>query len=85
MEDESIFIYDVKIRSVWAVKGSKPKILTTGSRAFGILGVADELEQAEQVAEEGCKYVKGKVWHRKDIGTKALIGKRVEHIKRILS
>lgn len=31
VEDESIFIYDVKIRSVWAVKGSKPKILTTGS------------------------------------------------------
>ena len=30
-EDESIFIYDVKIRSVWAVKGSKPIILTTGS------------------------------------------------------
>lgn len=30
-EDESIFIYDVKIRSVWAVKGSKPRILTTGS------------------------------------------------------
>ena len=30
-EDESIFTYDVKIRSVWAVKGSKPIILTTGS------------------------------------------------------
>ncbi|MBI2565038.1 transposase [Candidatus Woesearchaeota archaeon] len=30
-EDESIFIYDVKIRSVWAVKGSKPKIFATGS------------------------------------------------------
>ena len=31
VEDESIFIYDVKIRSVWAVKGSKPRILATGS------------------------------------------------------
>ena len=31
VEDESIFIYDVKIRSVWAVKGSKPRILSTGS------------------------------------------------------
>lgn len=30
-EDESIFIYDVKLRAVWAVKGSKPLILTTGS------------------------------------------------------
>lgn len=31
VEDESIFIYDVKIRTVWAVKGSKPRILSTGS------------------------------------------------------
>ena len=31
VEDESIFTYDVKIRAVWAVKGSKPIILTTGS------------------------------------------------------
>lgn len=31
VEDESIFVYDVKMRAVWAVKGSKPFILTTGS------------------------------------------------------
>ena len=31
VEDESIFTYDVKIRAVWAIKGSKPIILTTGS------------------------------------------------------
>lgn len=31
VEDESIFNYEVKIRSVWAIKGSKPCILTTGS------------------------------------------------------
>ena len=31
VEDESTFIYDVKIKSVWAIKGSKPRILTTGS------------------------------------------------------
>ena len=32
VEDESIFTYDVKITSVWAVKGTKPRILTTGSK-----------------------------------------------------
>lgn len=31
-EDESIFTYDVKIHAVWAVKGSKPRMLTTGSK-----------------------------------------------------
>lgn len=43
VEDESIFIYDVKIRSVWAVKGSKPKILTTGShRKIVLFGTISE-------------------------------------------
>lgn len=37
VEDESIFIYDVKIRSVWAVKGSKPRILATGSHRKVVL------------------------------------------------
>lgn len=43
VEDESIFIYDVKIRSVWAVKGSKPRILTTGShRKIVVYGTYSE-------------------------------------------
>jgi transposase len=29
--DESTFVYDVKLRAVWAVKGSNPIMLTTGS------------------------------------------------------
>ena len=40
-EDESIFVYDVKLRKVWVVKGRTPLILTTGSHrrtvAFGSL------------------------------------------------
>jgi phosphoribosylamine--glycine ligase len=59
------------------------KIFTSSSRAFGILGVADTLEQAERIAEEGCKLIKGPVWHREDIGTAALIQKRIEHMKEI--
>lgn len=31
VEDESIFIYDVIVRKVWAIKGSRPRTLTTGS------------------------------------------------------
>lgn len=38
-EDESIFVYDVKLRRVWAVKGSKPAVLTTGShRRIAVFG-----------------------------------------------
>jgi len=56
-----------------------------GSRAIAFLGIGDNLEEAEKIAEEAVSCAKGKVFHRKDIGTKALIGKRVEHVKRILS
>lgn len=41
VEDESIFTYDVKATAIWAIKGSKPRILSTGSKArtiwFGAL------------------------------------------------
>lgn len=29
--DESVFIYDSIVKKVWAKKGSKPRIMTTGS------------------------------------------------------
>jgi len=59
------------------------KVYTTGSRAFGILGMAKTLAEAEGIAERGCKCVSGPVWHRHDIGTPELIRKRVEHMKEL--
>jgi phosphoribosylamine--glycine ligase len=56
-------------------------VRTTSSRAFGILGKADTLAEAEAIAESGCACVKGSVWHRKDIGTEALVQKRVAAMK----
>ena len=57
----------------------------TSSRAIGCLGIADGLEKAERIAEEATKSIKGKVFHREDIGTKKLIEKRIRHMKEILS
>ena len=41
VQDESIFVYDVKVRKIWVVKGTKPVVLTTGSHqrtvVFGAL------------------------------------------------
>lgn len=37
VQDESIFIYDVKLRKVWVAKGRKPVILTTGSHRRTVL------------------------------------------------
>src|SRR3989344_1019356 len=56
----------------------------TGSRAIGCLGIANNLEEAEKIAEQATKAVKGRVFHRSDVGTKKLIQKRISHMKQVL-
>ena len=55
----------------------------SSSRAIGIVGIADTLEEAEKIAQEGVKAVHGPVAHRADIGTQTLIQKRIDHMKKI--
>ncbi len=55
----------------------------SSSRAIGIVGIADTLDEARLIAEEGVKAVKGPVDYREDIGTDALIQKRIDHMKKI--
>lgn len=59
------------------------KIYTSSSRTAGIVGIADTIENAERIAENSVKFVKGKLFYRKDIGTKELIQKRIEHMRKI--
>lgn len=56
-----------------------------GSRAVAMVGIAETLEAAEQLAEAAAAGVKGPVFHRRDIGTAALIAKRVEMMKALRS
>lgn len=55
----------------------------TGSRAIALVGVADELDEAEKKVEEEIKKIKGPLFHREDIGTAGLISKRVKMMKEI--
>ena len=57
----------------------------SSSRAIGIVGIADTLEEARKIAEEGVKAIKGPVAYRTDIGTETLIKKRIEHMKKLRS
>lgn len=66
------------LASVYEEAGS---IHTTSSRAVGVLGRAATLDEAERAAERACSCVKGPVWHRSDIGTAALVGKRIAHMR----
>ena len=60
-------------------------IFTTTSRAMGILGIAPSLEAAEKIAEEGVDCIKGKLFHREDVGTRKLLQKRIDHMNSLLN
>lgn len=49
----------------------------SSSRAVAFVGIADTIAQAEKIAEAACGRVQGPVFHREDIGTAALIEKRI--------
>ncbi len=55
----------------------------SSSRAIGIVGIADTLDEARRIAQDGVKAVQGPVAYREDIGTGALIQKRIDHMRKI--
>ncbi|MBW2984745.1 phosphoribosylamine--glycine ligase [Candidatus Woesearchaeota archaeon] len=55
----------------------------SSSRAVAFVGIDLDIEKAEVIAEDAVCSVQGPVFHREDIGTKELIQKRVEHMKRL--
>ena len=67
-----------------SVDQRKDGLYLTSSRAVACVGIADNLESAEKIAEKATKSVKGNLFHRKDIGTRKLIEKRIKHMKNIL-
>lgn len=67
-----------------AVSKEDDGIHLSGSRALGIVASGDTIEEAEAIAEKACKYVKGNVYHRRDVGTAELVEKRVKHMNEIL-
>ncbi len=58
-------------------------IYTQSSRSIGLVGIASTISAAEKIAEKACGAISGKVWHRKDIGTDALLQMRVDHLKKL--
>tara|TARA_Y100000310_G_scaffold345753_1_gene469285 strand:- start:4246 stop:5562 length:1317 start_codon:yes stop_codon:yes gene_type:complete len=56
-------------------------IFMTSSRAVAVVGIADNIEESEKFSEQAVSCVKGRVFHRFDIGTKELIQKRIDHME----
>ena len=57
------------------------RILTTSSRTVALTAISDTIERAEELAESSIQHVRGPLRHRKDIGTAALIARRLEHAR----
>ncbi len=66
-----------------SVEQQEDGLYLDGSRAVAMVGIAETLDTAEKIAEAAAEGVKGPVFHRKDIGTSALIQKRVEMMKEL--
>lgn len=90
-KDESVKINKKKIDEIGAkyyyasVYREGENIYTTTSRAIGVLGIADSLENAEKIAEAGVECIEGKLFHRKDVGTRKLLQKRIDHMNSLLN
>ncbi|MFH1448775.1 MAG: phosphoribosylamine--glycine ligase [Candidatus Micrarchaeota archaeon] len=54
-----------------------------GSRTVAVLGIADSISEAEGIAEKATSFVTGPLFHRKDIGTSALVQKRIDHMREL--
>ena len=66
-----------------AVDEKDGELIMTGSRAIAFVGLGKTIEEAEKIAQQGVESVEGKVFFREDIGTKALIQKRIDHMREI--
>lgn len=66
-----------------SVSEEKGKLVLGGSRAVGVLGKGDSIEEAEKIAQAAIETIGGKVFYRKDIGTLRLVQKRIEHMNEI--
>ncbi|MBT0158860.1 hypothetical protein G4O51_02620 [Candidatus Bathyarchaeota archaeon A05DMB-2] len=54
------------------------------SRAVGVLGIGENIEEARQISLEGARAIKGgALWNRTDIASKQHIAKSVNHMDRL--
>ena len=64
-----------------SVNIQKEKLVESGSRTIAYVGIADSIFDAETIAENEIISIEGPLFHRKDIGKKELIQKRIDHMK----
>ena len=57
------------------------ELLEAGSRTLAFVGVGNSISKAEKIAEKSISLIRGPLFHRKDIGTKTLLLKKINKLK----
>ena len=60
-------------------------IYTTRSRSLAVVGIADTLNSAENIAERALKHVSGKIYMRHDIGKREMIEAKIRKMRKLKS
>jgi phosphoribosylamine--glycine ligase len=59
-------------------------VYTTSSRSLAVVGIADNLYNAEKICENAISFIQGEhIFIRHDIGKSELIEKRMKHMKKL--
>ena len=66
-----------------AVDKNGKRVVTTGSRSLAVVGLGENLAEAERIAEQAASMINNNLVHRKDIGTKELIDKKITHMREV--
>lgn len=59
------------------------KLFTATSRTLAYVGIGETLEDAERSAELAASGTRGRIRYRKDIGTSALLSRRIAHMAEV--
>ncbi|OYT64022.1 phosphoribosylamine--glycine ligase, partial [Methanosarcinales archaeon ex4484_138] len=59
------------------------KVYTTSSRAIALVGIAENIIEAEAIVEEAMHAIKGSLHARHDIGTEQLLQQRIDHMNQV--
>ncbi len=66
-----------------SVNESNGKIYTTTSRSLAVVGIAENLYEAEDIAERALGHIVGRVYSRHDIAKKEMIDAKIAKMKKL--
>ncbi|MEA3199278.1 MAG: phosphoribosylamine---glycine ligase [Thermoplasmata archaeon] len=77
-------VYYAAVNQTGGARGARVEATTTTSRSVGVVATGATLAEAEAKAEKAVALVTGPhLYHRRDVGSAALVAKRVEHMRRV--